>query len=315
MGKDQIQSTPLSPPQLSSVCTRKLIFVTGKGGVGKTTVSQALAIALSQKGARTLWVCFEDPLQPPGILQQINTNLFHLNCEPHTSFEEYIGLKIKMPSLTRIFLNNKLVQYLSKAAPGIHELVMMGKIWFECNHYDHLVIDMPSTGYTLAMFQSVENFARLFHGGPVHHDAVQMLETFQDPVQSGLLILALPEEMSLRESLELDLFLQKQLPSNRAAFLVNRLFPTHSPTIGRNAATPATTAAPDSVAHSPESWKTPFPSSAFDFIQKRGILESYNLRLWRDANIPFSILEYCRAASYEELVVNLACTLRERAHQ
>ena len=133
--------------------TKKLIFICGKGGVGKTSVSKALALTLSKKGLKTLWVAFEDPLKPPGELLEISPTLWHLNCESITAFEEYVGLKIGVPSLTKIFLQNKLMRYMAKAAPGIHDLVLLGKIWFERKNYDHIVLDMPSTGYGLAMFQ------------------------------------------------------------------------------------------------------------------------------------------------------------------
>lgn len=258
-------------PSASSIAKRNLVFVSGKGGVGKSVVSQALALALSRKGNRTLWATFEDPLRPMGELQPVARNLWHLNCEGTKSFQEYAATKIGVPGLARIFLQNKLIRYLSKAAPGIHELVLLGKVWFEREHYDRVIVDMPSTGYGLAMFQSTANFSELFKGGPIHRDAEAMLETFRDPVSSGQLIVGLPEEMPLRESLELGDYLSGIFPKNPAAFVVNRRFPSTGVEVPLEA--------------DPDRWPSPVPASTEDYVRKRVALEEFNLRIWREAGI------------------------------
>ena len=266
----------LPTPSVSELLQRRLLFVSGKGGVGKTAVSQAIAEHLS-RDYRTLWVAFEDPTRPPGELRQLNGRLWHLNCEASTAFEEYAGMKIGVASLTQIFLRNKVIRYLAKAAPGIHELVLLGKVWFERNRYDRVVVDMPSTGYGLAMFQSTQNFTELFKAGPLAKDAVEMLNTFNDPAQTGQLIVALPEEMPLVESLELDEFLMSLFPANRPGFLVNRRFPL----------TPTNPPLGD-----PDSWPTPVAKDLADYAEKRSALEIDNLKIWILANISFSELPF-----------------------
>lgn len=273
---------------IRSVLGRNLLFVHGKGGVGKTVVSKAIARSLSQKGERTLWVTFEDPTFPPGELTQQGAALWHLNCDFTRAFEEYatmkIGeefgaVKIGVTHLTKIFLQNKLTRYLAKAAPGIHELVLLGKIWFERNHYTHVVVDMPSTGYGLAMFQSTDNFVKLFRGGPLNRDAEEMLATFRDSEITGHLIVALPEEMPLKESLELNAFLMQMFPQNPPVFIVNRMFPDP----GQGA---------KGELQSPDLWPSPVPSSTEDYVKKRFWLENFNLRLWRDEGISYGELKF-----------------------
>lgn len=254
--------------------SKNLLFVSGKGGVGKTVVSQAIALRLSRKGLRTLWVAFEDPLRPAGELRQAGPSLWHLNCDSTLAFEEYAALKIGMPALARVFLQNKLMRYLAKAAPGIHELVLLGKVWHDRTRYDHVVVDMPSTGYGLAMFQSVRNFRDLFKGGPLFRDAEEMLATFHDPKLTSHLIVSLPEEMPLRESLELEEFLRDVFPENRAEFWVNRRFP-HVATREQARKDP------------PDLWPTPFARTASEYCYKRSVLEHQNLDLWRDRGIEF----------------------------
>ncbi len=264
---------------ISPVLNRNLIFVHGKGGVGKTAVSQAIALQLAQRGKRTLWITLEDPTLPAGEFKNPEPHLWHLNCSFTQAFEEYASMKIGFAPLTRIFLQNKLMRYLAKAAPGIHELVLLGKIWFERNHYAHVVVDLPSTGYGLAMFQSTQNFIKLFHGGPLHRDADAMMDTFRDPQATGHLILALPEEMPLRESLELNQYLKEFFPKNQAVFIVNRVFPLIE------------NSDPKEINPSP-SWPSPLATSIHDYILKRIWLERHNLRLWRDEKIVFGELEF-----------------------
>ena len=263
---------------LSSVLQRNLLFVHGKGGVGKTTVSQAIALALAQKGHRTLWISIEDPTRPAGELKEIRPDLWHLNCDFQLAFEEYAAMKIKTTRLTQLFLQNRLMQYLAKAAPGIRELVLLGKTWFERTHYEHVIVDMPSTGYGLAMFQSTENFIKLFSGGPLFRDAEAMLETLRDPKTTGHLIVSLPEEMPLQESLELNEYLLQNFPNNPAAFLVNRLFP-HLPFLN----TPG---------FNPETRKSPLAESKLDYAQTRSWLEHHNLRLWNEAGVKYGHLSF-----------------------
>lgn len=282
---------------------RNLIFVSGKGGVGKTVVSQAIASALATPGKRVLWVAFEDPTRPAGELVQIRPGLWHFNCEATQAFEEYAGMKIGIAALTRIFLQNKLMRYLAKAAPGIHELVLLGKVWHDRTQYDHVVVDMPSTGYGLAMFQSTENFARLFKSGPLYRDAEDMLATFRDPLQTGLVIVGLPEEMPLQEAVELKDLLAGIFPKNPPAFFANRRFP--------RVTTPEEEAASD-----PDQWPTPFAVSAADYARKRSLLEKANLRIWEDQNIPYWEIDYIPPrphASLTEVAEAVAVTLKEKA--
>ena len=263
---------------------RKILFISGKGGVGKTCVSLALARALSENHAKKkiLWVTFEDPATPLGVLKQTRDNLWELNCESSVAFEEYIELKLGIPALAKVFTQNKLMKYLAKAAPGIHELVLLGKVWYERSHYDHVIVDMPSTGYGLAMFQSTRNFSQLFQGGPLHNDAEDMLKSFKNPSECAQIIISLPEEMPLQESLELDQFLLKLFPNNPPFFLVNRVFPhlaADDPERMEQLGTPPT-------------WMSPIPKDGEDYAFRRSILEKHNLRLLSDANISWSELEF-----------------------
>ena len=258
---------------------QKLIFVSGKGGVGKTSVSKAIALSRARQQKRTLWIEFENPTHPNSDIEAISPYLSHLNCDATRAFEEYITLKIGLSAITKIFVQNKLISYLAKAGPGIHELVLLGKVWHLRGDYDHIVVDMPATGHGLAMFQSIDNWSKLFNSGPLHRDAENMLETFHSPEWTRHLIVALPEEMPLRESLDLSGFLLRLFPKNPAAFLVNRLFPRVSETA-------------TNLPGTPDNWPTPVAASEMDYAVKRSVLESYNMRIWRDLGIQSLELDF-----------------------
>lgn len=87
--------TPSRSASVPEVLSRPVIFVSGKGGVGKTSVSQALARVYAERGERTLWVGFEDPTRKPGELVRVARNLHYLNCEAATAFEEFMGIKLR----------------------------------------------------------------------------------------------------------------------------------------------------------------------------------------------------------------------------
>jgi hypothetical protein len=295
---------------------RNLIFVLGKGGVGKTAVSQALALALS-RNKKVLWICFEDPVRPtnqgrPLSSPQGNGRLWELNIDPMEAFEEYASLKIGKlgiggalltNAITHTFLHNNLIRYLAKAAPGIHELVLLGKVWHERNHYDHVVVDMPSTGYGVAMFQSTLNFIKLFGSGPLARDAEEMQKTFRDPALSGYWIVALPEEMPLREALELDGLLAELFPENRAEFVANRVFPRSKT---------------KTTLESPDQWATPFATSVSDYAAHRAVLEAHNLKMWSNAKIKYDEIEYVlpsEAPVHSALVSKVAAQLLEKIEE
>lgn len=259
----------LSPTQ-STLLDRPLLFVQGKGGVGKSTVALAAAKLLAETH-RTLLVSIEDPLRPAYELRKISAKLDHLNNDATAAFEEYAGRKIGAPNLVKIFLQNRFMRYLAKAAPGIRELVLIGKIWFETRNYARVVVDMPATGHGLTLFQSLFNWGSLFAGSPLAKDAATMTATLSDPNGVGHLIVSLPEEMPLIESLELRSHLRRIFPKADCALIVNRKFPT-----------------PATKSTFPED--RPFAATAEEHAARKSGLEADNLELWhgeRYWEIPF----------------------------
>lgn len=246
---------------------RSLIFVGGKGGVGKSTFTRAVTLALAKAGKRVLAIEFENPTIPIGKQDSPLSNAEFLNVDGETAFQEFVAQKVKIPFLAKLFSKNRLIEFLAKAAPGIRELVLLGKAWFEKENYDHVIVDLPATGHGLALFQSTKNYSFLFRGGPIQRDADAMLATFGDPHQTCFLIISIPEETPLREGKELGELYRNLFPENAAIYILNQSYPP----------------VPKEFAHQPE-------NSPQTYLAKKYELQCENLEIWSE--IQYQTLPY-----------------------
>jgi hypothetical protein len=215
----------------------------GKGGVGKSAVTEGAARHLCAQGKRVYLAKIDHGAKEQGALERVTLTittpqettlhkarpaanmgeLWQQTLAPNDCFKEYIALKLKIGHLIGMFLNNKFIQYLQKASPGIKEIVLLGKVWYERNHYDVVIVDMPSTGHGLAMINAPFNFAKLFPGGPVYQDAKDMIVTLSDPAQCAVVCVSLAEEMPLQESTELQQATARMLPHNTPWLVLNKI--------------------------------------------------------------------------------------------
>src|SRR5262249_46255573 len=152
-------------PRMSGPVDRRLQFVVGKGGVGKTTVAAALARLLVRRGRRTLAVemgprgRLAAPLRAPGAGDSAGQGAPKPSVMPidgRTALEEYLGLIIPVRRLLAGVFASKVYQYFVAAAPGLRELMTIGKIWYEVTRtdggrpvWDAIVVDAPATGHSL----------------------------------------------------------------------------------------------------------------------------------------------------------------------
>lgn len=213
---------------LSEALNRKLLFVHGKGGVGKTLIARALAenqIARLDPDDRVLLIQVDDPRVPEVKIVRHPSRVDTLNATVIEAFLEYAGLKLNSSSLARFLLDHKLITYLVEAAPGMKELSIIGKIWYETRNYATVIVDMPSTGHAITLFRAFRSWADIFENSPIARDSAKIEAVLQDPRATAHLLLALPEEMPLTESEELAEELEKLFPGFAHAFLINRVTP------------------------------------------------------------------------------------------
>lgn len=215
---------------------RRLIFVTGKGGVGKTTIAAALAHLGASQGRRTL-VCEVDAkghmadafeTGPTSFDErEISPNLWAMSMDTEASLKEYLRLQLKLPLLSRIGPLARTFDFVANAAPGVKEILTVGKLCYEVRerNYDLVVVDASASGHIVGQLAAPQAINDLVKVGTVRDQTGWMLDILSDPAQTGVAIVATPEEMPVNETLELSGRLAEETSVDLAAVIVNRVLP------------------------------------------------------------------------------------------
>jgi anion-transporting ArsA/GET3 family ATPase len=221
---------------LLDLLERKLIFVTGKGGVGKTSVAAALAWLAASRGLRTL-VCEVDAkgnladffeTAPIGFDERlIAPGLFAMSMDTEASLKQYLSLQLRLPLVARVGPLAKMFDFVATAAPGVKEIVTVGKLCWEvrARHYDVVIVDSAASGHIVGQLAAPQAINQLVQVGPVRQQTGWMLEILDDPAMTGLVVVATPAEMPVSETLELIARLRDQTNVDLAAVVVNRVLP------------------------------------------------------------------------------------------
>jgi len=222
---------------------RRLLYVTGKGGVGKTTVAAALGLAAAAAGRRTI-VCevaeqdrVSRAFRREGVVAETEVklapNLWAITIDPQRALEEWLGRQLGGAGL-RILARSSAFQYFVAAAPGAKELITIAKVWELAQlerwdrrnrTYDLVIVDAPSTGHGLAMLTTPRTFGDIARVGPIRRQAYRVRELLGDPDRTGYVAVATPEEMPVNETLELERRLPEAVGIGLEAIVVNGLWP------------------------------------------------------------------------------------------
>lgn len=204
--------------------TSEIHFVTGKGGVGKSTVAAALALKKAKSGLRTLLVEIGDQsfykdyfrlpevgFQPVKIQENFSVALWTgQNC-----LREYIIYLIKAEALYKLFFENAVMKAFVNVAPALPELAIMGKATSGPRHhgpalpFDCIIMDCYATGHFMALMGAAEGMAKAVKYGPMGDQSRSIDKTLRDPKLCHYHVVCLPEELPVRESEELFEELQK----------------------------------------------------------------------------------------------------------
>jgi len=221
---------------MSTLLQRQLLFVTGKGGVGKTTTAAALADLAARAGKRVL-VCEMDA---KGALaasfevatlgfepREVRPKLFAMAMNTEDSLREYLRVVARIPLVGRIGPLARTFDFVADAAPGVKEILAIGKICFEVRerHYDLVVVDAEASGHIVAQIDAPRAIRELVQVGPVRDQTEWMLGILGDAARTGLVVVTTPEEMPITETVELVEKVRGTTEVDVAAVVVNRVLP------------------------------------------------------------------------------------------
>ncbi len=226
MSKASSQSPTSSPPVAPRArhgaaspgfVARPYVFVSGKGGVGKSLVAAALARGAAESGRKTLLVetgersYFKDFLELPEVDHTPRPSGLGFDLalwSGESCLREYVLHLLKLERLYRLFFENKVMKALVNVAPGLGEIAILGKITSGIRRvgppmvYDTIVVDMPATGHALAMFRTPKGMSDAIQIGPIAQHSGEIDRLLRDPVTSALVAVTLLEELPIVETEE-----------------------------------------------------------------------------------------------------------------
>lgn len=221
--------------------TTRIVFVTGKGGVGKTVVAAALAGYAAEQGQRALVLetapdsdlaahfgCPPCGPEPARLAPQLDA----VRVDPRVLLEDYFRQTLRFAFLAERLFASSTFNALTAAAPGIAEFLLLDKLLGIAEpgigrrrRYDLLVVDGPATGHALKLLRTPRNILAMVPGGPLSSSAQRMRALLEDHARTSVLVVSLPEEMAVRESIELCQTVRDELGIRLARPVVNRVFP------------------------------------------------------------------------------------------
>lgn len=201
------------------VLDRRVVLVTGKGGVGKTLVATLLALRAARSGKKTLLCETFGARRVPSLFGKesqgyapipLAPSLSTLSITSEASIEEYLVRVLRFRAVYEMVFRNRVMGPFMDAVPGLHDLMQLGKAWDlertrlrGAPEWDLIVMDAPATGHGLTMLDSPRAMMDMTVAGPFHDNARGIAELFEDPARTGIVLVCLPEEMPIRETEQL----------------------------------------------------------------------------------------------------------------
>jgi len=233
-------------PAVPSLFDRRLLILSGKGGVGRTTVAAALARAAAARGKRVL-IAQTDAVERLGkmlgrpgpigpTVVDVAPGIAAVNMTPRESLHQYALMVLRYETVYRALFDNRVVRGFLSAIPGLDAYAMLGKAWWHTTEetkgaarrwvYDLVILDGPASGHATAMLKIPRAILDAVPAGPLARDARTMSDLLSDAARTALVIVTRPEELPAGETVELAATARGALKIPLGPVIVNAVPPS-----------------------------------------------------------------------------------------
>jgi len=220
------------------VVNSRLIFVSGKGGVGKTCLTASLGKTSASLGKKTLIIevdnfhpSFSPIFKKENTYEPVNIekNLDMCNVTWPTALEDWLVHTIHLKSVVHLVLSNRIAMLFLNATPGAREIVILSKIIHQLDFYDKVIVDLPASGHAFGILRVPTTAISLMRTGPIHDRAKQINAVFSSN-KAAIVLSSLPEEMVVNETIEFYDKIRNEIPQfqNITVFLNRTAVPSFS---------------------------------------------------------------------------------------
>jgi len=219
----------------------RLLIVTGKGGVGKTTVTAAIGRATSRAGLRTLLVETASPGRLANVLRvpsleaeprPVGERLDAVALDADRALASFVQSLVPLRLLSNALLASDTFRIVAAAVPGIAEAAMLSQLlaWLEPRGlrrpaWDRIVLDAPASGHSAPLLSTPETLGGIASVGPLGTSLRRMSEWLRDPARTRAFVVAIPEAWAVAEAAELRAVLRDEVRVPLAPPIANAVFP------------------------------------------------------------------------------------------
>ncbi len=226
---------------LTGMFERRLVFVVGKGGAGKTTLSAAIGLAAARMGKKVLIAevgdsnsigqLFGKETLPPAP-EPLGSGLWGVRLNARDELDEYIHYHVNVSYVAKKITRSSLFDNLLDATPGLKEVMILGQIWRLVrgfnekgeNGFDFIVIDAPATGHGLSLLKVPQTLVDMITVGPIAKQINYVKELLSDEKKTWLTLTTLAEELPVNEAVDFMEAVQADLGMHVVATFVNSVY-------------------------------------------------------------------------------------------
>jgi arsenite-transporting ATPase len=202
---------------LNEILARRVLIVLGKGGVGKSTLSAAIAKLATTSGARALIMECDSraPLaatfgvEASFVPTQVAHNLALMTLDGRAALEEYLRLVVPGRMLLKAVFASRLYQFFVQAAPGLRELMMLGKVFYDAGQTDSkapasslIVVDAPASGQAMSLLKMPTAARSTFGDSVVGKEARNISKMLRDPRNCAIIQVTTADSLSISETID-----------------------------------------------------------------------------------------------------------------